>query len=86
MTLLDPSARTEPPDPAIGGEYLVLVQPHLHNEGRRLWVVMATFDHDERNLAVQLAEAYEGRGHTVAVAKIELESEDETWDVYPPRH
>jgi hypothetical protein len=60
------------------GEYLVLIQPHLHHEGRRQWVVMATYDSDEIGLAASLAGAYKHRGHDVAVARIVLED-----DSYP---
>lgn len=57
------------------GEYLVLVQPHLQHDGRRKWVVMAVYDHDEVGLAANLASAYEERGYVAAVAQIILESD-----------
>lgn len=57
------------------GEYVVMVQPHLQNDGRRQWVVMAVYDCDEISLAYNLAEAYQVRGHNVAVAQIMLENE-----------
>lgn len=62
------------------GEYLVLIQPHLHHDGRRQWVVMATYDSDEAGLAAQLADAYRQRGHDVAVAQIVLEDDEYPYD------
>lgn len=86
MTLIR-SDRKDPKMPEVetGGELLVLVQPHLHHSGRRQWVVMAVYDHDEMSLALNLANGYEGRGHTVAIAQLLVESEDET-EGYPRRH
>lgn len=66
--------------PATEGEFLVLVQPHLHHDGRRQWVIMATYDGDESGLAKSLAAAYKHRGHDVAVAQIVLEDDDYPYD------
>jgi UTP:GlnB (protein PII) uridylyltransferase len=66
--------------PKSEGEYLVLVQPHLHHDGRRQWVVMATYDPDEDGLAASLAAAYRHRGHDVAVAQIVLEDDGYPYD------
>jgi hypothetical protein len=65
----------ENPEVEVGGELLVLVQPHLQHDGRRKWAVMAVYDSDEMSLALNLANAYEGRGHIVAVAQLLIESE-----------
>lgn len=62
------------------GEYLVLIQPHLHHDGPRQWVVMATYDADEDGLAASLAAAYKHRGHDVAVAQIVLEDDGYPYD------
>lgn len=66
--------------PESEGEYLVLIQPHLHHNGRRQWVVMATYDGDESGLAASLATAYKHRGHNVAVAQIVLEDDGYPYD------
>lgn len=83
MTLVR-SDRKDPKMPEVetGGELLVLVQPHQH-DGRRQWVVMAVYDSDEMALAINLANAYEGRGHDVAVAQLLVESESQSG--YPRR-
>lgn len=66
--------------PQSEGEYLVLIQPHLRYDGRRQWVVMATYDGDGFGLAANLADGYRQRGHDVAVAQIVLEDDSYPYD------
>lgn len=85
MTLIRSDTKDpENPEVEVGGELLVLIQPHLQHDGRRQWVAMAVYDSDEMALAINLANAYEGRGHVVAVAQLLVESEGESG--YPRRN
>lgn len=59
------------------GEYVVLIEPLCQHDGRRRWVVMATLDADEYDLALVVARGFRDKGHSVAIAAIEWEGSDD---------